>query len=126
MHRCRWERPASQHAPDGAALPGLEPLRHDTQPGGSSQGTNTHAVHACSTLNPNAYTLKPKNPPSPGALWNLAVNSDNRALIAANGGIPKLVRLLDTGTPDVQREAAGALAFLAVDKVRMRSGCGPR
>jgi len=48
------------------------------------------------------------------ALRSLAVNSsDAKALIALEGGIPPLVRLLREGSPELPGYAAGALAALA-------------
>lgn len=46
---------------------------------------------------------------------NLGVNSNNKTLIAAAGGIPRLVRLAGIGTIAVQIEAVAALANLAVN-----------
>ncbi|KAJ1380989.1 armadillo-type protein, partial [Ochromonadaceae sp. CCMP2298] len=48
-----------------------------------------------------------------GALWNLAVNADNKVTIAAAGAIPLLIRLLRDGTVKGKTNAASALCNLA-------------
>ena len=50
-----------------------------------------------------------------GALWSLAADATNRKLIADEGGIPELVKLLSTGKKNFAQEtAAGALHSLAL------------
>ncbi|KAH8082083.1 serine/threonine kinase [Aureococcus anophagefferens] len=44
-----------------------------------------------------------------GALWNLALNADNRVAIAKAGAVDPLVDLLRTGTDGAKERAAGAL-----------------
>jgi vacuolar protein 8 len=50
---------------------------------------------------------------SAGALANIAIGRDNKALVAASGGIPPLVRLLRCRHAYVQRQAARAVFALA-------------
>ena len=64
-----------------------------------------------------------------GALWNLALNNDNKDKIAAAGAIPPLVALLGPqSSSGVQQHAAGALWNLALNndnnKVKIRSAGG--
>ena len=63
-----------------------------------------------------------------GALWNLALNNDNKDKIAAAGAIPPLVALLGPqSSSGVQQHAAGALWNLALNndnKVKIRFAGG--
>eukprot|EP00633_Aureoumbra_lagunensis_P005416 CAMPEP_0197306436 /NCGR_PEP_ID=MMETSP0891-20130614/3315_1 /TAXON_ID=44058 ORGANISM="Aureoumbra lagunensis, Strain CCMP1510" /NCGR_SAMPLE_ID=MMETSP0891 /ASSEMBLY_ACC=CAM_ASM_000534 /LENGTH=133 /DNA_ID=CAMNT_0042788675 /DNA_START=270 /DNA_END=668 /DNA_ORIENTATION=+ len=50
------------------------------------------------------------------ALWNLAINDENKVFIAEAGAIPALVNnLLTSGTAIANKNAAGALGTLAVN-----------
>jgi hypothetical protein len=52
-----------------------------------------------------------------GALWNLAANPRNQALIQAEGGVPVVVALFrEGGNPGAQLAAAGALCNLLLRK----------
>ena len=55
------------------------------------------------------------------ALWILALN---HAAIAAAGAIPPLVRMVGTGSADIQEEAARALIILAVDNHANQAAIG--
>ena len=57
------------------------------------------------------------------ALANLGVNAANKAQIADEGGIPKLVRLATVAQIPVKIEAIAALANLAVNGMMLASAC---
>ena len=50
-----------------------------------------------------------------GALGNLAINAENKVLIAQAGAIAPLVTLVQSGTDGQKEQAAGALGNLAIN-----------
>ena len=52
-----------------------------------------------------------------GALFNLALNPECAASLFHIGGIPKLVKLLESGTPLLQGRAAGTLRNMGANRV---------
>ena len=59
-----------------------------------------------------------------GALWNLAVNVENREEIARAGGIQPLVAVLRSGTDVAQEKAAAALKNLATSNANNQMEIG--
>ncbi|MFN9900774.1 MAG: armadillo/beta-catenin-like repeat-containing protein, partial [bacterium] len=47
-----------------------------------------------------------------GALWSLSVNSENHIKVVREGALPYMVRLLQSGNPKIQEQAAGTLRNL--------------
>ena len=83
---------------------------------------NQSAVAAAGAIIPLISLLKvivdatPSNEMAAGALWSLSARHlPNQVAIAEAGGIQPLVDLLGTGNDQARKQAAGALASLALD-----------
>lgn len=62
----------------------------------------------------------------PRCRWHLALDPENRAAIAINGGIKPLVSLLETGTKAGQQHASDALTRLALENADNQSQIAKR